>query len=466
MFEGYTLVTFIIIAVIAIVFIGLYNSKKYRLSFGVQVLVALILGIVFGLVLYNFGKEDGEAIAGVDQGVEWLSLIGSAFTGLLRMIVVPLIFVMIITAVVNLPKGSKKIRRWITSVIGILVGAALTGAIIGIIAALVFGLDASSIVGTEAIDERALSLQERAGETATTFTELVKSFIPGNPFADLAGERSTSMIGVVIFAGFLGYGGYILQFKNEKYGETFKNVMNAFKEVIMIVVSAIIKLTPYGVFALIARTVYVTNFDAITELGKFVIASYAAIIITFILLLIPLVVFKLSPLTYVKKSWETLIFAFSSRSSAATVPKTYATQSKLLGVDDGLASLSSSLGASIGQTGCAGIYPAMLAVMIAVAEGNEIGVAFILKLLLIIAITSFAVAGVGGGATNAAIIVLVAMDLPVALAAVLISVEPVIDMARTALNVNGSIISGVITGATSDSLNRDIYNSKLVSETD
>ncbi|MFV0424717.1 MAG: cation:dicarboxylate symporter family transporter [Bacilli bacterium] len=455
MFEGYTLLTIIGLVVIALIYAGMRSLKKYNLSFGMQVLIGLGLGIIFGFILIQIKDKEG-----IEALVSWLSLIGSAFTGLLRMIVVPLILVMIITSIVNMPQGSKKIKTWLTRVVAILVGGALLGAIVGIVFALIFKLDASAIVGTEAISSRAVELAERAEMTDTSFVGLIKSFIPANPFADLAGSRPTSMIGVVIFAAFLGFGGYILLIKEPKSGNVFKNVMNSFKDVIMIVVNAIIKLTPYGVFALIANTFYTTDFDSIKELGKFVGASYLSIIVTFIIVLIPLVVLKLSPITYIKKSWETLVFAFSSRSSAATVPKTYTTQSKFLGVEDGLASLSSSLGASIGQTGCAGIYPAMLAIMIAVSEGVTIDFAFVLKLLIVIAVTSFAAAGVGGGATNAAIIVLVAMDLPIALAAVLIAVEPIIDMARTALNVNGSIIAGVVTAATTDSLDREVYNSK------
>lgn len=459
MFEGYTLVTLVGLAVVAAIFFMFNSLKKYNLSFGVQVLMALGLGILFGFILTFFKEKDG-----MDIFASWLDLIGSTFTGLLKMIVVPLIFVMVVTSIVNMPQGSKKVKKWITSVILFLVGGALVGATIGVIVALVFKLDAGSIVPSEMIAERAGELAQRQEGTDTSFVGLLTSFIPGNPFADLAGSRDTSMIGVVIFAALLGFGGYIMIIKDPKSGNVFKNVMNSFKDVIMVVVNAIIKLTPYGVFAIISSTVLSTDFDAIAELGKFVGASYVAILVTFGLVLIPLVVVGLNPVTYIKKSWETLVFAFSSRSSAATVPKNYATQTNLLGVEDGLASLASSLGASIGQAGCAGIYPAMLAVMIAVSENVTIDAGFVFKLLLIIAVTSFAVAGVGGGATNAAIIVLVAMGLPVTLAAVLISVEPVIDMARTALNVNGSMIAGVVTAATSDSLDREVYNSKEVSE--
>ena len=123
--------------------------------------------------------------------------------------------------------------------------------------------------------------------------------------------------------------------------------------------------------------------------------------------------------------------------------------------------LNGSFGVSIGQNGCAGIYPAMLAVMIAPSVGiNPFEWQFILLLIAIVAISSFGVAGVGGGATFAAIIVLSAMDLPVALAGILISVEPLIDMGRTALNVNDSMLAGVTTARATGELDKETFNSK------
>jgi L-cystine uptake protein TcyP (sodium:dicarboxylate symporter family) len=117
-----------------------------------------------------------------------------------------------------------------------------------------------------------------------------------------------------------------------------------------------------------------------------------------------------------------------------------------LNVPSPIANLSASFGATIGQNGCAGIYPAMLAVMVAPTMGvDPTSLSFIAGLAAVIAISSFGVAGVGGGATFAALIVLPAMGFPVTIAALLISIEPLIDMARTALNVNGSMTAGVLT---------------------
>jgi L-cystine uptake protein TcyP (sodium:dicarboxylate symporter family) len=136
------------------------------------------------------------------------------------------------------------------------------------------------------------------------------------------------------------------------------------------------------------------------------------------------------------------------------------TQTKRLGTPEGIANFAASFGSTIGQNGCAGIYPAMLAVMIAPTVGvDPFTISFLLPLLAIITIGSVGVAGVGGGATFAALIVLSAMDLPVALAGLLISVEPLIDMGRTALNVSGSITAGTVTSRVMGQTDLDVYNS-------
>ncbi|MDZ7768891.1 MAG: cation:dicarboxylase symporter family transporter [Woeseiaceae bacterium] len=136
-------------------------------------------------------------------------------------------------------------------------------------------------------------------------------------------------------------------------------------------------------------------------------------------------------------------FAFSSRSSAASgSAECRNADGEKLNVPVSVANLSATFGATIGQNGCAGIYPAMLATMVAPTMGiDPLNPSFIAGLVGIIAISSFGVAGVGGGATFAALIVLPAMGFPIALVALLISIEPLIDMARTALNVNGAMSS-------------------------
>ncbi len=184
-----------------------------------------------------------------------------------------------------------------------------------------------------------------------------------------------------------------------------------------------------------ANTLSTSDFGAIWTLGKFLIASYAALITMYIIHLIILSLLGISPIRYIKKTLEVLIFAFTSRSSAGALPLNVQTQTRRLGVPEGIANFAATFGLSIGQNGCAGIYPAMLAIMVAPVANVEIDSQFIVTLIAVVIISSFGVAGVGGGATFASILVLSTL-MPVALAGVLISVEPLIDMGRTALNVN------------------------------
>ncbi|SSS47803.1 putative transport protein [Acinetobacter baumannii] len=128
---------------------------------------------------------------------------------------------------------------------------------------------------------------------------------------------------------------------------------------------------------------------------------------------------------------------------------------------ESIASFSASFGATIGQNGCAGLYPAMLAVMVAPTMGiNTLDPMWIASLVGIVTLSSIGVAGVGGGATFAALIVLPAMGLPVTLVALLISIEPLIDMGRTALNVNGSMTAGVVTSQFMGQTDKAIMNSE------
>jgi L-cystine uptake protein TcyP (sodium:dicarboxylate symporter family) len=202
-----------------------------------------------------------------------------------------------------------------------------------------------------------------------------------------------------------------------------------------------------------------SSYADILKLISFVLASYSALLLMFCVHLALVSAAGLNPLRYVQKIFPLLAFAFTSRSSAGAIPMSVQTQTRRLGTSEGIANFAASFGATIGQNGCAGIYPAMLAVMIAPTVGvDPFTAAFIAPLLAIIAIGSVGVAGVGGGATFAALIVLSSMNLPVALAGLLISIEPLIDMGRTALNVSGSVTAGAVTSRVLGETDMAVFN--------
>ncbi|BCX30866.1 L-cystine uptake protein TcyP [Latilactobacillus curvatus] len=457
-------ITYVVINIVIMLIMLLVLNKMARIhvKFSRRVFTALGVGILFGALLQIIFKADSTV---VKQTADWIGIVGNGYVSFLKMIVMPLVMVSIIQAITNL-ESSKGLGKMAGMVIGILIFTTLIAATVGSVTADVFGLNASDIQSGQVEKARSKELQTKLGDVQEqTVPEKIVSFIPENPFMDMTGSRPTSTLAVVIFSAFLGVAALQLRRKKPEQAEMFNKIVNALYAVIMRMVTLILRMTPYGVLALMTTTVAQTNVKGILSLGEFVIASYVALIIMFLIHFLLITFTGLNPINYIKKVIPTLIFAFTSRTSAGSIPMNIETQTKRLGVEDGIANLSASFGASIGQNGCAGVYPAMLAVMIAPTVGiNPWSIGFLVKLILIVAISSFGVAGVGGGATFAALIVLSSMNLPVGLAGLLISVEPLIDMGRTALNVDGSMTAGVLTAHLLGKLDKNKFNDMSLTE--
>ncbi|WLR48055.1 L-cystine transporter [Halobacillus litoralis] len=459
--------TFFVIVNIALIFALIFvliRMQQKHVSFSKRVFSGLGLGVLLGVYLqFAFGTDSNITA----QTTDWYNIAGRGYVRLLMMIVIPLIMVSIIQSIINLEKTSQlgKISLWI---IGVLVGTTAIAALVGIGSSFLFDLDASEIEAGQAEESRGLYLEERLTEVQDMSTpQKILEFIPANPFLDMTGDRATSTIAVVIFSAIIGIAVLGVRRKKPEQAEMFVKIVNSFYAVVMRIVTLVLRLTPIGILGLMAVTVAKTDIAGILELGKFVLASYVALGVMFIIHLVLIGIFGLNPFTYLRKVLPVLSFAFTSRSSAGTIPLNISAQKNSLGVEEGVANMSASFGATIGQNGCAGIYPAMLAVMIAPSVGiDPLSPGFLVQLVLIVAISSFGVAGVGGGATFAALIVLSSMNLPVALAGLLISVEPLIDMGRTALNVNGAMTSGTLTSRVMKTLNLERFNDKKAIEKD
>ena len=404
----------------------------------------LALGAGYGLALqFLYGSGD----AAVKETLTWTNVVASGYISLLKMVIMPLVLVMMIAAVVRMREVAD-LGLIGSSVVGILVGTTAVAALVGIFVSNFFGLSADAITQGARELERAASLTSRYENVANLgLADMLVRFIPSNIFSDLTGARPTSIIAVVIFGILFGLAALGVAKEDPARGRSFREAVLTLQAIIMRLVQMIMALTPYGILALMTRVVAGSNAQDIWNLVEFVGASYVAIAIMFAIHAVLLRLAGVNVRSYFKTVWPVLTFAFTSRSSAATIPLNVETQVDGLKVPEPIANLSATFGATIGQNGCAGIYPAMLAVMIAPSMGiDPLSFSFIVPLVAIVAISSFGIAGVGGGATFAALVVLPAMGFPVTVAAVLISVEPLIDMARTALNVNGAMTAGVLTG--------------------
>ncbi|MEM7500599.1 MAG: L-cystine transporter [Pseudomonadota bacterium] len=428
------------------VFVGLIVliARFGGLSLSTQILIGLVLGAVFGLGLQIVYSGNAAVIQGT---LEWTNVVGTSYINLLRMVVMPLVLVMMIAAVVKMQEMGA-LGKIGGTIVGLLVGTTMIAAFVGIVMASVFNLSMDGM--TEGARElaRADILESRHESIADLgIADMLVRFIPSNIFYDLTGARPTSIIAVVVFGVLFGIAALLVAREDAEKGKSITTFVDTVQAIVMKLVRLIMLLTPYGILALLTKVVAGSSLADIRNLFTFILASYLAIAVMFAVHALLLRLNGVDVGAYFKKVWPVLTFAFSSRSSAATIPLNVETQVDELKVPRPIANLSATFGATIGQNGCAGIYPAMLAAMIAPTMGlDPLSPSFFLPLIGIVAISSFGIAGVGGGATFAALVVLPAMGMPIALVALLISIEPLIDMARTALNVNGAMTAGVLTG--------------------
>ncbi|CWW42803.1 TPA: L-cystine transporter [Haemophilus influenzae] len=418
-------------------------AQLYRKTekLGQTVFIGLLLGLLFGAVLQSAFEKPL-----LDKTLDWINVVGNGYVRLLQMIVMPLVFVSILSAIARINQ-TRSLGKVSVGVLSTLLITTAISAAIGIAMVHLFDVSAAGLI----LGDRELAAQgkvlDKAGQVSNlTVPAMLVSFIPKNPFADLTGANPTSIISVVIFSALLGVAALSLGKEDQALGERIAQGVETLNKLVMRLVRFVIRLTPYGVFALMIKMAATSKWADIVNLGNFIVASYAAIALMFVVHGILLFFVKVNPVDYYKKVLPTLSFAFTSRSSAATIPLNIETQTAKLGNNNVIANFAATFGATIGQNGCGGIYPAMLAVMVAPMVGiDPFSFSYILTLIFVVAISSFGIAGVGGGATFAAIVVLSTLGLPLELVGLLISIEPIIDMGRTALNVNGAMVAGTIT---------------------
>ena len=460
-----------VLAVFAVLLTALWLLKRRGAGFTPRVFAALGLGIALGAgIQLALGRgSDAAALA-----LDWMAVVGQGYIALLKMLVMPLVFVAIVGAFTR-TKVTENLGRISVVVLAMLLGTVAVAALVGWAAVVFSGLAGASFTdagaGANAASLEALQADQQQ-VADLTLPQMILSFIPTNVFADLAGSRATSTIAVVIFAAIVGVAYLKLHARGEAEADPanteaasaaaaqadfFKQLVDSLYGIVMRIVAMVLALTPYGVLALIAHVMATSDYAAILDLGKFVAVSYGALAFMFLVHCLILLANRANPLAYLRKAFPVLSFAFVARSSAGAVPLNIEAQTRALGVDEATANFAASFGMSIGQNGCAGIYPAMLATIIAPTVGIDVlSPTFVAGLVAVVTISSLGVAGVGGGATFASLIVLGTMGLPIEIVGLLASVEPLIDMGRTALNVSDSMVAGVTASNAVGALDRSV----------
>lgn len=450
------------LAVIAVFILGLFGfgilKRKYKMKYNGRVLTALVAGIIFGGIIQMIFGATSEVTT---QATLFMSLFSEVYIKLLKLIVVPLILVSITMAIID-AAGGENLGKKISQIIGMLMVTVMISASIGIVVVNVAHINGNAIVAqagnSEEVTSKTASVEANKEIMENgSYVDIILAPVPQD-LSFLTSGSGTAALSTVLFGLFLGYSTLQINKRKPEKAKSFIEWMRSLKEIVLSMVREILKFTPFAIFAMMSIFASTSTLASLGELVKFLIATYVAILIMYGVHIAIVAAQGVSAIKYIKKTWPVLLFGFGSRSSMAAMPLNIEAQVNDLGVDPTSANLSATFGTTIGQNGCAGIYPAMLAVMAAGVAGVTMSLSWYLMLIIVIAISSFGIAGVGGGATFAAIAVLSIMGLPVEMAAILVGIEPLLDMARTALNISDSMVTGVTVANLSNTLDKEIAN--------
>ena len=266
------------VAVFAFIILLLVRFRQPQNSLSRQVLAGLVAGIAFGFGLQFAYSNSPDIINGT---LEWTNVVGTTYVNLLRMIIMPLILVMMISAVVRMRK-MMELGKVAFAVISILIGTTMVAAFIAILVTNLFGLTADGL--TEGARELARSdvlLSRQESMSALGLTDMLVRFVPSNIFHDLTGARPTSVIAVVIFGILFGIAALLVSAEDEVRGESISNFVETVRLIIMKLVYLVMALSPYGILALITNVVAGAYAADIRNLITFIIASYLAIALMF-----------------------------------------------------------------------------------------------------------------------------------------------------------------------------------------
>lgn len=448
-----------IIAVLALVVLlfVLKKLKDRKVSFSTRMIIGLVMGLVLGFGIDLIGSSSPIYLEFARTEISvWFSLVGRGFVKLVQLMAVPVVFLSIIKVVIDVE--GDKIRDLTTRTFATLLGTTAIAAVVGILVVKLFNLQGSNFTG----DLSASSIDRMSNIAAQSFPEFFLDLIPSN-IINVMGNNS-SVVSVVIIAAMLASA---IRFLIKKKPESVKPVVE-FLDSLRITINSmlinIIKLMPYGIVALVANTIVSNGIQAITGVIGFIVAIYVGILIMMFVYVIILLLLGLNPVTFYKKSYGTIVFAFSSRSSVGTLPYTLKTLTENLGVSEKTANFVATVGTSTGMNGCAGVYPAMLATLVAAVVGIEMNFSFYILVVLVVTIGSIGIAGVPGTSTVAATVTLNGLGLGAAMSHIgsIFGIDPIIDMGRTALNVTGAMISAIIVDNWDKTFDRDLYNSEQV----
>jgi len=427
--------------------------RKLLTSFGFQILAALVLGIAVGLIGVQLGASDENPTILSDT----LDTIGSSYVTLLRAAVVPLVFTAIVASISNLRRVQNAARLAGQTLLWFAI-TAFIAVTIGIVLGLVLQPGSRAGAGLETGEPRSVG----------TWWNFLIGLIPQN-FLGLGastsidadtGAASTSIsfniLQIIVVAAVVG----IAALKAGKKAEPFLAFTESLLKVIQRVLWWIIRIAPIGTFGLIGAAVINYGWGKLTSLIWFAAAIYIGLaLVLFVVYPILVKTHGLSIKQYFTGVWPAVQLGFVSRSSLGTLPLTQRVTERNLGVPSSYASFAVPFGSTTKMDGCAAIYPAIAAIFVAQFFGIELSFVQYLLIVIVSVVGSAATAGTTG-ATVMLTLTLSTLGLPLEGVGLLLAIDPILDMGRTAVNVAGQALVPAIVAKREGILDEGLYNAK------
>lgn len=401
-----------------------------KMSLNTQILIAAVLGVLFGFLLTVFPQTSF-----FDVSLYGIGIVSSIFIGLLKMLLVPLIFSSIVVGVSNLQAGGQLSRTWKITLMCCMTTTTLA-LILGLACAHLFdvgkGIDVLMFQDTMA--------QHQTPDTLTPssfFTNFIQNTLI-NPFKAFA---DGNVLAVVVFALFVGVA---LVAGGDKF-RTVRKLSHQFFEIMMLMIGWVMKLAPLGIFALLAKLIATEDVSVLSRLAEFAAVVTGTTIFHGIVVL-PLLLWifgKMDPVTFFKGTRAALITAFATSSSSATMPLSMKCAQENLGVRPHTAGFVIPLGTQLNMDGTA-LYEAAAALFIANLMGLDLSLGQQLVVCATAMIASLGAPGIPSAGMVTMIMVLQSVGLPAEAIAILLPIDRLLDTVRTVVNVQGDMMISVV----------------------
>lgn len=419
------------------------EKTKKKIGLSTQIFIALLIGALFGVVIHYWIPSSYIKDTVIVEGV--LYVVGQGFIRLMQMLVVPLVFCSLICGSMAIG-DTKTLGKVGVKTIGFYLVTTALAVCVALGSALLInpgrGLD------MDAVQKGTVS----STTEATSLVDTLLNIIPKNPVQSMA---NGDMLPIIVFALFVG----IMLAKLGTRGSVVANFFSQFNDVMMEMTMAIMKIAPIGVFCLIARTFATVGFSAFAPMLKYIgNVTLALAIQCLVVYQILLFVFtRLNPFKFIKKFLPVMGFAFSTATSNATIPMSIDTLSKKMGVSKQISSFTIPLGATINMDGTS-IMQGVAVVFIAQAYGIPLTMGNLATVVVTATLASIGTAGVPSVGLVTLAMVLNSVGLPTEGIALIMGIDRILDMIRTAVNITGDAVCTTIVCHQEGSLNREVFN--------